>query len=215
MSQSRNATLQIDLPFEGEIFESSVDSFEGQNDHKLNIDYSRAKVEDRECCTNTENFLEEASKLDPDLALFVVDGTDYIFANNSLFFLTNESGVRYFFVRMAVNKIFNNLMLFCVLVNSIILALSDFSCVDSDGNLVEQGSWRNTLVANADYVFVVIFSIECIIKIIAYGFYAKSGAYMNDSWNWLDIVVVITGLIDFIPGFDSGVKSFFLKYSFR
>jgi len=44
-----------------------------------------------------------------------------------------------------------------------------------------------------EYVFMVIFSAEAIIKIIAYGFILHNGAYMRNGWNILDFVIVVVG----------------------
>ena len=44
-----------------------------------------------------------------------------------------------------------------------------------------------------EYIFLVIFTIECIMKIIAYGFVAHPGAYLRNSWNLLDFTIVVIG----------------------
>ena len=40
---------------------------------------------------------------------------------------------------------------------------------------------------------MVIFAVEALIKIIAYGFVLHSGAYLRNAWNVLDFVIVIVG----------------------
>lgn len=42
-------------------------------------------------------------------------------------------------------------------------------------------------------VFLVIFTVECIMKIIAYGFVAHPGAYLRNGWNFLDFTIVLMG----------------------
>ena len=44
-----------------------------------------------------------------------------------------------------------------------------------------------------EYVFLVIFTLETILKIIAYGFVMHSGAYLRNGWNALDFVIVVIG----------------------
>lgn len=44
-----------------------------------------------------------------------------------------------------------------------------------------------------EYIFLVIFTIECIMKIIAYGFMMHPGAYLRNGWNLLDFTIVIIG----------------------
>lgn len=45
----------------------------------------------------------------------------------------------------------------------------------------------------AEYVFLVVFTIEAILKIIAYGFLFHPGAYLRNGWNILDFVIVVVG----------------------
>lgn len=45
----------------------------------------------------------------------------------------------------------------------------------------------------AEYVFLAIFTLEAILKIIAYGFFFHSGAYLRNGWNILDFVIVVVG----------------------
>lgn len=46
-----------------------------------------------------------------------------------------------------------------------------------------------------EYIFLVIFTAECFMKIIAYGFVMHPGAYLRNSWNFLDFVIVVIGLL--------------------
>lgn len=50
-----------------------------------------------------------------------------------------------------------------------------------------------------EYVFLVIFTIECVMKIIAYGFVAHSGAYLRNTWNFLDFTIVVIGYWHTVP----------------
>jgi Ion transport protein len=58
---------------------------------------------------------------------------------------------------------------------------------------------RNKVINLAGTIFTVIFSCECILKIIAYGFIFHRNAYLRDGWNWLDFIVVIIGWLDMLP----------------
>ena len=40
------------------------------------------------------------------------------------------------------------------------------------------------------------FCIECVFKIIAMGFIIGKGAYLKDTWNWLDFIVVVSSLLE-------------------
>ena len=47
-------------------------------------------------------------------------------------------------------------------------------------------------------IFLVVFTIECIVKIIALGFFLDNNSYLRDGWNWLDFFVVLTGIINIV-----------------
>ena len=46
-----------------------------------------------------------------------------------------------------------------------------------------------------EYIFLVIFTVECGMKIIAYGFILHSGAYLRNGWNILDFIIVVIGYV--------------------
>lgn len=46
-----------------------------------------------------------------------------------------------------------------------------------------------------EYVFLVIFTGECVMKIIAYGFVMHAGSYLRNGWNLLDFTIVVIGWV--------------------
>lgn len=44
-----------------------------------------------------------------------------------------------------------------------------------------------------EYVFLTIFTIECLLKVAAYGFIMHQGAYLRNYWNALDFAIVMIG----------------------
>ena len=46
-----------------------------------------------------------------------------------------------------------------------------------------------------EWVFNIVFLIECVVKIIALGFIMGPNAYLKESWNILDFIVVVSSLI--------------------
>ena len=52
----------------------------------------------------------------------------------------------------------------------------------------------------SELFFIIVFTVECCIKIIGMGFALEKYAYLRDRWNVLDFIVVISGLIGQIPG---------------
>ena len=47
-----------------------------------------------------------------------------------------------------------------------------------------------------EYIFLVIFTAECAMKILAYGFLLHPGAYLRNGWNLLDFIIVLIGLVN-------------------
>ena len=95
--------------------------------------------------------------------------------------------------RIVTDTWFDRIGLTAILLNSLILAMIDYSVVNNQGVPIENGSWRNTLAVESDIYFIIYFTVEMILKVFALGFYGGDSSYMSDSWNWLDFIVVISG----------------------
>lgn len=46
-----------------------------------------------------------------------------------------------------------------------------------------------------EYIFLVVFTLECFLKIVAYGLVFHEGAYLRNCWNILDFVIVFMGSV--------------------
>jgi len=46
-----------------------------------------------------------------------------------------------------------------------------------------------------EYVFLVIFTLEAIMKVVAYGFALHPGCYLRNGWNILDFFIVSVGYV--------------------
>ncbi|XP_055973804.1 voltage-dependent L-type calcium channel subunit alpha-1C isoform X2 [Sorex fumeus] len=90
--------------------------------------------------------------------------------------------------RIVNDTIFTNLILFFILLSSISLAAED---------PVQQTSFRNYILGNADYVFTSIFTLEIILKMTAYGAFLHKGSFCRNYFNILDLLVVSVSLISF------------------
>lgn len=44
-----------------------------------------------------------------------------------------------------------------------------------------------------EYVFLVIFTVETMLKIVAYGLVLHPSAYIRNGWNLLDFIIVVVG----------------------
>ena len=45
----------------------------------------------------------------------------------------------------------------------------------------------------------MFFTAEAVLKAVGMGFIMEKNTYLRDSWNWLDFIVVVTGLLSFHP----------------
>ena len=90
---------------------------------------------------------------------------------------------------MCNHAYFGNLVLLCILVSSVMLAAED---------PLNSNSERNKILNYFDYFFTTIFTIECLFKIIAYGFLFHPGSFCRSGFNMLDLAVVAVSLISFV-----------------
>ena len=59
----------------------------------------------------------------------------------------------------------------------------------------------------SNYIFVSLFCLEAILKIIAYGFVLDQNTYLRDPWNWIDFIIVVAGIINLIFKINSNLLS--------
>jgi len=86
-------------------------------------------------------------------------------------------------------RIFEYLILLVILINSVCLALYDYTDRQSET------SWNKT-IDEMNFVFTIIFAIEGGLKILAYGFIMHKTAYLRNIWNVMDFIIVICGIIE-------------------
>ena len=83
------------------------------------------------------------------------------------------------------NMIFDNISLLIILLNTILILISDPTDENNIGNLF-------------DNYFLFFYTLEALLKIIAFTFISAEDAYIKDYWNILDFSVVLVGWISFI-----------------
>jgi hypothetical protein len=84
---------------------------------------------------------------------------------------------------VAVNPWFDRIILTVIVINCIFLAL------DNEMDFISENS------KIIDNVFLLIYTVEMTLKIIAMGFVMKPHSYLRDGWNILDFSVVVLGWI--------------------
>lgn len=81
---------------------------------------------------------------------------------------------------------FEYLILLTIFANCVALAVyTPFPNSDSNST--------NAALEKIEYIFLVIFTAECIMKLIAYGFILHPGSYLRNGWNILDFTIVVIG----------------------
>ncbi|XP_050555319.1 muscle calcium channel subunit alpha-1 isoform X14 [Spodoptera frugiperda] len=106
----------------------------------------------------------------------------------ALFCLTLKNPVRKTFIDIVEWKPFEYMILTTIFANCIALAVyTPYPASDSN--------YTNWVLEKIEYVFLVIFTGECVMKIIAYGFIMHPGSYLRNGWNLLDFTIVVIGMV--------------------
>ncbi|XP_017762733.1 PREDICTED: muscle calcium channel subunit alpha-1 isoform X3 [Eufriesea mexicana] len=106
----------------------------------------------------------------------------------ALFCLPLKNPLRKMCIDVVEWKPFEWLILMTIFANCVALAVYT-PYPYGDSNLTNQ------YLEKIEYIFLVIFTVECVMKIIAYGFVAHPGAYLRNGWNILDFSIVVIGMV--------------------
>ncbi|XP_028853746.1 calcium channel, voltage-dependent, L type, alpha 1S subunit, a [Denticeps clupeoides] len=121
----------------------------------------------------------------------------------SLFFLTLKNPFRKACINIVEWKPFEIIILLTIFANCVALAVF-MPMPEEDTNNT------NSNLESLEYIFLIIFTMECFLKIVAYGLLFHADAYLRNCWNILDFVIVTMGLftiaVDFINNI-SGVET--------
>eukprot|EP00798_Chlamydomonas_sp_ICE-L_P011748 gene11748-34474_t len=105
-----------------------------------------------------------------------------------LFGITNQ--VRIWNCRLVSLKVFDWFMLGAILANCVTPAMGS-----NRPGFSESTTGQALIMSN--YVFVAVFTIEFITKVMAYGFLLEPKTYLRNGWNILDFIVLITAFLEF------------------
>ena len=112
-----------------------------------------------------------------------------IYDHRALYCLNSKTWLRKELVNFACSNLFENFIILLIFLNSVVLAIYDYN--DRD-NLTSY----NQKLEHIGQVFTIMFAGEMVLKILAQGFIIHKNAYLRDAWNWLDFVVVVTGIME-------------------
>mmetsp|Transcript_12151 Transcript_12151/g.42104 ORF Transcript_12151/g.42104 Transcript_12151/m.42104 type:complete len:1551 (-) Transcript_12151:19-4671(-) len=115
--------------------------------------------------------------------------------NRSLYLFAINSPVRVLCLRVVKHQTFDNIMVVCICVSSLMLAIED-PWVENPGTFED-------VLSYIDLMFTAIFLIEAVLKLIAYGLWAppngvprgQDPAYLDEQWNRLDGTIVVFSLL--------------------
>ena len=111
----------------------------------------------------------------------------------SLFLFHHSTRFRRIIVAITEDKKFENFILILIILNSVCLVAYDYRDRHNCTNY-------NIYVERSMEIFTWFFIGEAVLKIIAQGFIQHKNSYLRDEWNWLDLLVVITALIEMAFG---------------
>lgn len=108
----------------------------------------------------------------------------------AVMFFSKENFFRRFSIRIVKHDQFENFIIAIIFLSSIKLAIDTYF-IDASGTIAE-------ILADIDIVFNVLFLVECILKVVAFGFIMDGGSYLRETWNILDFWIVVASSIDMV-----------------
>jgi hypothetical protein len=82
------------------------------------------------------------------------------------------------------HKVFEFVTIFVIIANSLKIAMEDPT--------KKEESAFSIIIEN---VFLALYTIEMILKILGLGFICNKGSYLRDSWNILDFIIVTAAYV--------------------
>lgn len=107
--------------------------------------------------------------------------------NRTLGIFGPKNPIRSLSARLVAHPRFDHIILFFIVVSSITLAI--------DNPLLDPASRLAKALSVIDLFLTLLFTLEMVIKVIALGFVGSPTAYLRNSWNVLDFIVVIISLL--------------------
>jgi hypothetical protein len=109
------------------------------------------------------------------------------FEHRSLFLMAPDNPFRNWLSWLIHHRIFNIISFGLILLSCIILIL-DYPGLSID-------SQRHKALFALDYVVIIGFMFESVLRIIVYGFVLHRGAYLRDIWNIIEIIIIVLMII--------------------
>ncbi|CAE8622279.1 unnamed protein product, partial [Polarella glacialis] len=135
------------------------------------------------------------------LVTVLVHGKEREVCRKSLFMFSIDSCFRTNVLSFVEWRWFERFILLCIAINSVMLAIYDQRAPEDEGL-----NW--VIDSIVDNILTAIFTLECMLKVIAWGFFVDKKSYLRDYWNILDFVVVVSGIVGWltVSGNNSGLS---------
>ncbi|XP_036762943.2 voltage-dependent L-type calcium channel subunit alpha-1C isoform X8 [Manis pentadactyla] len=109
----------------------------------------------------------------------------------ALLCLTLRNPLRRACISIVEWKPFEIIILLTIFANCVALAIY-IPFPEDDSNAT------NSNLERVEYLFLIIFTVEAFLKVIAYGLLFHPNAYLRNGWNLLDFIIVVVGLFSAI-----------------
>ncbi|KAM8884318.1 voltage-dependent L-type calcium channel subunit alpha-1C isoform 4-T4 [Synchiropus picturatus] len=109
----------------------------------------------------------------------------------ALLCLTLKNPIRRACINIVEWKPFEIIILMTIFANCVALAVY-IPFPEDDSNAT------NSNLERVEYLFLIIFTVEAFLKVIAYGLLFHPNAYLRNGWNLLDFIIVVVGLFSAI-----------------
>ncbi|CAD8210431.1 unnamed protein product [Paramecium octaurelia] len=106
---------------------------------------------------------------------------------SSLFIFSQQNQFRKIAYRIVKDTKFEGFILMLIFLTSMKLVLDTY--IPTSGDL-------KFYSLQFDIGFAILFGLECILKIVAFGFAQEEASYLRESWNVLDFFIVIASFVD-------------------
>ena len=187
--------------------EHSVAMFHRLGEHTNSGRKSSSKVE------AARMSLEDDSEMEGSDGSLTEGSVQKVYVGKSFGLFEMNNPIRRFCLRVVETREFDWLILGAIAVNTLLLCLSQPDRRDGKGcgMFSSQGS-RNDAVEKSEIPFTSLFTLEAIMKMIAFGVIGPrgvkhSGAYLRDWWNLMDFFIVVISIIALIPGGGSSLST--------
>lgn len=101
-----------------------------------------------------------------------------------------DSFMSFLCYKIIKNRVFETVSLLVIIWNTIFLMISDSVSIPD----------------SFDLIFLIIYTVEMMLKIFGLGFILIKGSYLRDYWNILDFTIITTGYIPYLLVSDNNVN---------